>query len=71
MAEEYIEQLIMRCDCPDHVETPRFTGADVDAEFEYKGVVKLMQITNHETNATHNERQYVLKIMSIDELEKM
>lgn len=70
MAEEYVEQVIMRQDNKEHATEPMFTGADVDAEFEFEGVVKLIQITNHETNATHNERQYVLKILSIGKLQK-
>ncbi|KKN77832.1 hypothetical protein LCGC14_0355690 [marine sediment metagenome] len=70
MVEWYVEQVIMRKDNQEHVTEPMFTGVDIDAEFEFEGHVQLTQITNNETNAVHNDRQYVLKILSIDKLEK-
>lgn len=70
VGEGYIEQVIMRKDSQEHVTESMFTGADVDSVFEFEGIVQLIQITNHEMNAVYNDRQYVLKILSIDKLEK-
>ena len=70
MAEEYKECILIRCDDAPHVSTPSFADADVDAEFEFEGRIKLVQILKSVQNATHNNHDYVFKIVSITKIQK-
>jgi hypothetical protein len=70
MAEQYIEQLLMRQDNKEHVEVPTFSDSDIDAVFEFEGRVRLVQISKQVSNATHNLHQYIFKIESIGKFQK-
>lgn len=72
MAERYIESIIIRQDnvlLPED-DTLLFEDTDLDAEFELKAKIKLVQIVKNVQNQVHNHHQYVLKIVSVDELKK-
>lgn len=70
MAEEYVESILIRSDSKE-ADTPSFTDEQCDAEFEFKGTVKLVQILKSVQNATHNKHDYVFKIVSIDEIKEI
>jgi len=69
MAEEYIENIIIRRDGVE-AEEPSFADEQVDAEFEFKGTIKLVQILKSVQNAQHNRHDYVFKIVEIDEIKE-
>lgn len=68
MAEEYNESIIIRQD-GGKVEEPSFSDDQCDAEFEFKGTIKLVQINKSVQNATHNKHDYVFKIIEIEKIE--
>lgn len=70
MAEEYIENIIIRRDGNDEVETPSFFDEQCDGIFEFEGVLKLVQILKSVQNAQHNRHDYVFKIVSIGKMEQ-
>ncbi len=69
MAEEYVENIIIRQDNKE-VDVPTFEDIDVDAIFEFEGTVQLIQILKSVQNATHNRHDYVFKIVDITRLQK-
>ena len=71
MAENYIESLIIRQDGVAVGEEPSFSDEQVDAEFEFEGTVKLIQILKSVQNASHNKHDYVFKITEIKKLKEI
>ena len=69
MAEKYVESIIIRQDGTNTME-PSFTDEQVDAEFEFEGTVKLVQILKSVQNATHNSHNYVFKITEIKRIKE-
>lgn len=67
--EQYIESVIIRKDNVTSDE-PHFTDEQVDAEFEFEGTVKLVQILKSVQNATHNRHDYVFKITEIKKIKE-
>ena len=70
MAEEYRESILIRQDNEPDVFTPSFVDTDVDAEFIFKGTIKLVQILKSVQNAVHNRHDYVFKIVNIKKIKK-
>lgn len=70
MAEQYVEIVIIRQDNRPEVSVPSFDDVDVDATFEFKGTLRLIQILKSIQNAQHNKHDYVFKIATIDKMEK-
>lgn len=70
MSENYIESLIIRQDGLNVGEEPSFSDEQVDAEFEFEGTVKLIQILKSVQNATHNSHSYVFKITEIKKIKE-
>lgn len=70
MAENYIESIIIRQDNVPDVQEPSFVDEQVDAEFEFEGILKLTQIIKNVTNAEHNSHDYVFKIVEITKLKE-
>lgn len=68
--EQYIESIIIRDDNRPCVSDPMFKDDDVDAEFEFEGKIKLVQILKSVQNAQHNKHDYVFKIVNIDKIQK-
>ena len=69
MAENYIESLIIRQDGVKNL-VPSFFDEQVDAEFEFEGTVKLIQILKSVQNSSHNKHDYVFKITEIKKLKE-
>jgi len=70
MSEKYVESLIIRDDNRPEVTETTFADTDVDAEFEFEGKIKLVQIIKSVQNAQHNRHDYVFKIISIDKIKR-
>lgn len=72
MAERYVETLLIRRDSELLPEgsLPTFDDTDVDATFEFEGVIKLTQIMKNVQNVQHNKHDYTFKIISINKLQK-
>jgi len=68
VAEKYVETVIIRQDDRQEVLTPSFADTDVDATFEFKGTLRLVQILKSVQNAVHNKHDYVFKIVDIDKM---
>ncbi len=68
--EQYVESIIIRDDNRPHVDTPMFVDDDCDAVYEFEGKIQLKQILKSIQNVTHNRHDYVLKIISIDKMQK-
>ena len=70
MVENYIESIIIRQDNRPQVQEPTFTDEQCDAEFEFEGTVKLVQIIKSVQNAVHNRHDYVFKITEIKKIKE-
>lgn len=69
MAEQYIESILIRRDNVE-VSEPSFADEQVDVEFEFKGMIKLVQILKSVQNAAHNRHDYVFKIVEIEDIKE-
>jgi len=70
MPEQYIESIIIRKDNLTETLIPSFTDTDCDKEYEFEGIVKLVQIIKSVQNSVHNRHDYVFKIISIDKIKE-
>lgn len=68
--ERYIESILIRDDNGTEVEVPTFSDTDCDEVFEFKGMIKLVQIAKSVQNKFHNRHDYIFKIVEIEKLEK-
>jgi len=68
--EEYIERLIIRQDKRPEVAEPTFCDNCLDREYEFEGVLKLVQILKSVQNTTHNQHDYVFHVVRIDKFKE-
>lgn len=78
MSVQYTEQVFLR-NITEHIEppAPMVTSDDLNAQFEFEGIVKLTRILNSgseeifvDSSEEAHKREYVFDIISIDRLQK-